>query len=39
MSLKKQYFAKKVIEKYSKKYNISEETVKNILLSELKNKK
>lgn len=39
LSLSEQKIAKKVIEKYSKKYNISEETVKNILLSELKNKK
>ena len=39
LSLSEKKIAKKVIEKYSKKYNISEETVKNILLSELKNKK
>ncbi len=39
LSLTEQKIAKKVIEKYSKKYNISENTVKNILLSELKNQK
>lgn len=39
LSLTEQKIAKKVIEKYSKKYNVSENTVKNILLSELKNQK
>jgi len=39
LSLSEQKIAKRVIEKYSKKYNISENVVKNILLSELKNKK